>query len=64
MRQGERLTEKTRREMGHRRAVWSLLRQYFDDLIERFKPGSHELIEKMDTQQSEPDVGTPERLPS
>ena len=48
MRQGQNITDETRQEMGRRRAVWSLLRKYFDDLKERFTPGSQELVEKVE----------------
>jgi hypothetical protein len=34
--------------MGRRRAVWSLLRKYFNDLKERFTLGSQELVEKVE----------------
>jgi hypothetical protein len=47
MRQGEYLSDKTLHGMMRRRVVWRLLRKYFDELVERFRPGARELVDKV-----------------
>ena len=47
MGQGEYPSDQKLHEMMRRRVVWRLLRQYFDELVERCRPGARELVDEV-----------------